>query len=95
MKFLFGLRQRDDLWGRRSPKDQSALEAEIQKYRAVTRGSGNLHGLALAQSQEHLGDLLYELGTWTKDEAHFTESQEAYTAALSVLLIIELGSLNF
>jgi hypothetical protein len=91
---MFGPKQGDDNFGSPLPKDQGALEAKIQKYRAMARCPGNLRGLDLAISQEHLGDLLYELGMLTKEEDHFMESQQAYAAALSALLICEPHSLN-
>jgi len=91
---MFGPKQGDDNYGSPLPKEEGGLVAKIQKYRAVTHCPGNLRGLALAISQEHLGDLLYELGMLTKEEDHFMESQQAYAAALSALLVFELGSLN-
>jgi hypothetical protein len=94
MKNSIGPKQGDDNFGRPLPKDRRALETEIKKYRDVTHGAGNQRSLALAESQEYLGDLLHKLGTLTKEHAHFIESRQAYIDALSAFLIYEIGSLN-
>jgi hypothetical protein len=94
MKRVFRPKQGGEIFNRSLTKDPGELEAKIQKYRAVMCVAENQRGIALARSQERLGDLLYELGTLTNEYVHFRESQQAYCAALSALLICEVDSLT-